>query len=125
MYLGTRGEHLEECLPIVRSETDELAAGDLRPGELERAKRHLKGRLLLAMESTSARMSRLGKSLISGVEILSRRDLRTDRRGHAGRDGVAGRGSEAPGTSRRPASGPTRRASTTPSPRPPTLQPAA
>ncbi len=47
-----------------------MAAGDLRPGELERAKRHLTGRVLLALESTSARMSRLGKNLLSGTEIL-------------------------------------------------------
>ena len=33
------------------------------PGELERAKENLKGRMLLSMESTSNRMSRLGKSL--------------------------------------------------------------
>jgi predicted Zn-dependent peptidase len=70
VYVGTRPENLEECLSIVRAETMSLAAGDLRPGELERAKRHLTGRLLLALESTSSRMSRLGKNLISDTEIL-------------------------------------------------------
>ena len=70
VYVGTRPENLEECLSIVRAETAALAAGDLRPGELERAKRHLTGRLLLALESTSSRMSRLGKNLISDTEIL-------------------------------------------------------
>jgi predicted Zn-dependent peptidase len=70
VYVGTRPDHLEECLSIVRSETAALGAGDLRPGELERAKRHLTGRLFLALESTSSRMSRLGKNLISDTEIL-------------------------------------------------------
>jgi predicted Zn-dependent peptidase len=70
VYVGTRSENLDECLSIVRTETAALAAGDLRPGELERAKRHLTGRVLLALESTSARMSRLGKNLLSGTEIL-------------------------------------------------------
>jgi predicted Zn-dependent peptidase len=70
VYVGTRPENLEECLSIVRAETTALGAGDLRPGELERAKRHLTGRLLLALESTSSRMSRLGKNLISDTEIL-------------------------------------------------------
>ena len=70
VYVGTRPENLEECLSIVRAETAALGAGDLRPGELERAKRHLTGRLLLALESTSSRMSRLGKNLISDTEIL-------------------------------------------------------
>ncbi|MEA2959226.1 MAG: hypothetical protein QOJ58_4965 [Alphaproteobacteria bacterium] len=70
VYVGTRPENLEECLSIVREETASLAAGELRPGELERAKRHLTGRVLLSLESSSARMSRLGKNLLSGTEIL-------------------------------------------------------
>ena len=43
----------------------------LRAGELERAKESLKGRIMLSMESTSNRMSRLGKSLISDTELLT------------------------------------------------------
>ena len=39
--------------------------------ELERAKENLKGRILLSMESTSTRMNRLGKSLITDSELLS------------------------------------------------------
>ena len=31
----------------------------------------MKGRILLALESTSSRMSRLGKSLVTGVELMS------------------------------------------------------
>jgi predicted Zn-dependent peptidase len=75
VYVGTRPENLEECAEIVRNETAALAAGDLRAGELERAKRHLTGRMLLALESTSARMSRLGKNLIAGTEILGPDEL--------------------------------------------------
>ncbi len=41
------------------------------PNELERAKENLKGRILLSMEATSSRMSRLGKSLITDTEMLS------------------------------------------------------
>ena len=36
-----------------------------------RAKDNLKGRIMLSMESTSNRMSRLGKSLITDTELLS------------------------------------------------------
>src|SRR6185437_14415034 len=39
--------------------------------ELSRAKENLKGRILLSMESTSTRMNRLGKSLITDSELLS------------------------------------------------------
>ena len=39
--------------------------------ELQRAKENLKGRIALSMESTSNRMSRLGRSLITDTELLS------------------------------------------------------
>jgi hypothetical protein len=39
--------------------------------ELERAKGHMKGSLVLSLEDTSGRMSRIGKSEISHGDILS------------------------------------------------------
>ena len=71
LYVGTRDENLVECLEIVARELGDVSAGNVRPGELERAKENLKGRMLLSMESTSNRMSRLGKSLITDTELLS------------------------------------------------------
>jgi predicted Zn-dependent peptidase len=71
LYVGTREENLEECLAIAAEQIEEIAAGNLKPNELERAKENLKGRILLSMESTSNRMSRLGKSLITDTELLS------------------------------------------------------
>jgi predicted Zn-dependent peptidase len=70
LYVGTREENLVECLEIVARELGDVSAGNVRPGELERAKENLKGRMLLSMESTSNRMSRLGKSLITDSELL-------------------------------------------------------
>jgi predicted Zn-dependent peptidase len=70
-YVGTRAENLADCLEIANEQIGEIAEGKLRKGELERAKENLKGRILLSMESTSNRMSRLGKSLISDTELLS------------------------------------------------------
>jgi predicted Zn-dependent peptidase len=70
-YVGTREENLSECLEIAARELADVAAGNLRPKELERAKENLKGRIVLSMESTSNRMSRLGKSLITETELLS------------------------------------------------------
>jgi predicted Zn-dependent peptidase len=70
-YVGTRAENLGDSLEIANEQIAEVAAGKLRKGELERAKENLKGRILLSMESTSNRMSRLGKSLISDTELLS------------------------------------------------------
>src|SRR5205814_9245166 len=71
IYIGTREENQRECLESTREQISDIAAGNLRPDELERAKENMKGRILLSMESTSNRMSRLGKSLISDTELLS------------------------------------------------------
>ncbi len=71
VYVGTREENLVACLEICATEIADIAAGNLRPRELERAKENLKGRIMLGMESTSNRMSRLGKSLITDTELLS------------------------------------------------------
>jgi predicted Zn-dependent peptidase len=70
VYVGTREENLEECLAVIGAEIAAVADGRLEPDELERAKDALKGRLTLSMESTSARMGRLGRSLLLGSELL-------------------------------------------------------
>jgi predicted Zn-dependent peptidase len=71
VYVGTREENLEACIEICVEQIGEIAAGRLRKGELERAKESLKGRIVLALESTSSRMSRLGKSLVTDTELLT------------------------------------------------------
>ena len=38
IYLGTREENLRECLEVVAAELNDVGAGNIRPGELERAK---------------------------------------------------------------------------------------
>jgi predicted Zn-dependent peptidase len=70
-YVGTRAENLADCVEIANEQVNEVAEGRLHKGELERAKENLKGRILLSMEATSNRMSRLGKSLITDAELLS------------------------------------------------------
>ena len=70
IYVGTREENLRECLDVIAAELRDVGAGNLRDGELERAKENMKGRLLLSLESTSARMSRLGKAVVTGTEIV-------------------------------------------------------
>src|SRR5436190_8588643 len=68
-YVGTREDNLDACLEIAARELVDIAAGNFRPNEVTRAKENLKGRIVLSMESTSNRMSRLGKSLISDTEL--------------------------------------------------------
>jgi predicted Zn-dependent peptidase len=71
VYVGTREENLADCLGIVAEQVGAIAADGPAREELDRAKENLKGRIMLAMELTSNRMSRLGKSLITDSELLS------------------------------------------------------
>jgi predicted Zn-dependent peptidase len=71
VYVGTREDNLDEALTITAEQIADIAGGNLPDRELTRAKENLKGRILLSMESTSTRMNRLGKSLITDSELLS------------------------------------------------------
>jgi predicted Zn-dependent peptidase len=71
LYVGTREENLAECVDIAVRELSDIASGNVRPDELARAKENLKGRILLSLESTSARMTRLGKSIVTETPLLS------------------------------------------------------
>jgi predicted Zn-dependent peptidase len=71
IYVGTREENLAACMEIVNAELQALAGGDVGEDEVQRAKENLKGRIMLSMELTSNRMSRLGKSLVTDSELLS------------------------------------------------------
>jgi len=71
VYVGTREENLAPCVEICAEQIADIAAGNFRNGEVARAKESMKGRIMLSMESTSNRMSRLGKSLITDTELLT------------------------------------------------------
>ncbi len=71
LYVGTREEHLPDCLEIAVAQLVELGAGNLAPGELDRAKENIKGRILLSLESTSNRMTRIGRATVTDQPILS------------------------------------------------------
>jgi predicted Zn-dependent peptidase len=71
VYAGTTPKRAEEVLGVIRREIDDVATGGITSEEFERAKGHMKGALVLSLEDTSGRMSRLGKSEIAHGEILS------------------------------------------------------
>jgi predicted Zn-dependent peptidase len=70
-YAGTTPARAKEVLAIMRKEMHDVAEHGLPADELERAKGHMKGSLVLSLEDTSGRMSRIGKSEIGHGEILS------------------------------------------------------
>ena len=71
VYVGTREDNVAECIEIAVAEISDIARGNVRTDELARAKENLKGRILLSLESTSARMTRLGKSTITDTPLLT------------------------------------------------------
>jgi predicted Zn-dependent peptidase len=71
LYLGTRAENLTEALAVVGAELTRLRSQPASSEELARAKENLKGRVVLALESTGARMSRLGSEVLAGAPLLS------------------------------------------------------
>ena len=71
LYVGTRPDNIAEALKVVGGELEKLAQTPATAEELERAKENLKGRVLLALESTGARMSRLGSELLAQAPLLT------------------------------------------------------
>jgi predicted Zn-dependent peptidase len=71
MYLGTRGENVGEACEIIGREIGNLRGEGVTQAELERAKEHVKGRMVLSLESTASRMTRLARSTLFDVPLLS------------------------------------------------------
>jgi predicted Zn-dependent peptidase len=71
LYIGTRPDNIREALAVVGAELARLREEPATPEELDRAKENLKGRVALALESTSARMNRLGSEILAGMPLLS------------------------------------------------------
>jgi predicted Zn-dependent peptidase len=70
LYVGTRADNLEAAMAVVGVELARLREEPATAEELARAKENLKGRVVLALESTGARMNRLGSELLAGGELL-------------------------------------------------------
>ncbi len=71
IFLGTREENLSTACEVIATELRRLADEPLPSDELTRAKEHLKGRLVLSLESPAMRMNRIGRSLVTGTELLT------------------------------------------------------
>ena len=71
VYLGTREDNLATSCEIIGAELRRIGHEPLPAEELQRAKDHLKGRLVLGMESSGTRMNRIGRSVLTGTELLT------------------------------------------------------
>lgn len=70
VYVGTSPESVREVIDVVLQELRTVVREGLRPAELTRVKNQLKGGMLLGLETSDARMSRLAKN-----EIFFGRDI--------------------------------------------------
>ncbi len=70
LYVGTRPENLAEAVATIAAELERFVEEPADARELERSRENAKGRLVLSLESTSARMNRLGGAVLNGLPIL-------------------------------------------------------
>lgn len=75
MYVGTRADNVGEACEIIGRELERIHADGMTAEELERAKEHVKGRLVLGLESTGARMSRISRGVLFDVPLPSLDEL--------------------------------------------------
>ncbi len=71
LYVGTRGDNVDEACRVIGSELASLHSDGIGDEEISRAKENVKGRIVLSAESTAARMSRIGKSILFGTPLLT------------------------------------------------------
>ncbi|MBI3783640.1 MAG: insulinase family protein [Deltaproteobacteria bacterium] len=64
IYAGTSAESVEEVVSVILTELRTLKQEGLRPAELTRVKNQLKGNILLGLETSDNRMSRVAKNEI-------------------------------------------------------------
>jgi predicted Zn-dependent peptidase len=71
LYVGTRPDNLGEAIATIAAELERFVGEPVSEQELTRSRENVKGRVVLALESTAARMNRLGSSVLSELPILS------------------------------------------------------
>ncbi len=75
IYAGCANDAVAELIDVVVAEIRQMKAGGLDPVELRRAKDHLKGSLMLGLESTSSRMSHLARQEMYRDQTFSLDDM--------------------------------------------------
>lgn len=99
VYAGTTPQNADTVMDIVRAEIDSIVSNGITEAELERAKGHVKGSLVLSSEDPGSRMNRLGRQQITTGEILSVDEM-IERYDNIGMDDVRRVASEVLGSGR-------------------------
>ena len=75
VYAGCMPKKVDEVLEIARDELAKVAADGLTAEELARGKGQLRGGLVLGLEDTGSRMSRIGKAELLAGDLWSTADV--------------------------------------------------
>lgn len=74
LYAGTSQDHMEELLPVIKSELDRTKK-DIQEEELSRCRAQFKASLLMGMESLSARCEQLASHILHYNRVLSMEEI--------------------------------------------------
>jgi predicted Zn-dependent peptidase len=75
MYAGCQPAKAEEVVSIMTGVLDDVAAHGIDEAEVARAKGQMRGSLVLGLEDSGSRMSRIGKAELSYGDVLGLDDL--------------------------------------------------
>lgn len=75
VYAGTSPGRVHTVLDVIDAELDRLLTEDIPDRELDVARGHLKGSLVLGLEDPGSRMGRLGRSLLVHGDVLPLREV--------------------------------------------------
>ena len=74
-YVGSTTGNVEEAVKVIADQLQRVQEETITGEELDRTKQQLKSSTLLALESTAARMNRMGRSVITGTELLTPEEI--------------------------------------------------
>ena len=74
-YVGSTTGNVGEAVKVIAEQVERLGQEPVSEEELDRTKQQLKSSTLLALESTAARMNRIGRSIITGSELLTPQEI--------------------------------------------------
>ena len=74
-YVGSTTGNVEEAVRVIAEQLHRVQEEPVTDQELDRTKQQLKSSTLLALESTAARMNRMGRSIITGTELLTPEEI--------------------------------------------------
>jgi predicted Zn-dependent peptidase len=74
-YVGSTTGNVGEAVKVIAEQLHKVQEEAVSEEELDRTNQQLKSSTLLALESTAARMNRIGRSVITGTELLTPEEI--------------------------------------------------